>query len=51
LEAKRDLFKDRSSTSKVVFTTMISCNGVKENQHYLSAVDNQLTKEHLFAEL
>lgn len=48
LKNKRDVFKKRTNTRKTPFTTMITTYGVKENAHYLSVVDNQLTIEALY---
>lgn len=49
LERKRDCFLEATGARKAVFTTMITCHGVRENRHYHSAVDNQLTAADLFA--
>lgn len=49
LKAKKDVFREKTGTRKTPFTTMITTYGVKENEHYLSVVDNQLTIDALFA--
>jgi len=51
LQDRRDRFLDATGTRKTVFTTMLTCQGVKENSHYRSIVDNQLTADSLFAPL
>lgn len=48
LKNKKDVFKERTKTRKTLFTTMITTYGVKENEHYLSVVDNQLTIDALY---
>lgn len=49
LKNRKDIFRERTRTKKTLFTTMITIYGVKENEYYLSAVDNQLTIDALFA--
>ena len=39
---KKELFKEKIKTKKNVFVTMISLNGVKTNEYFLSAVTNQI---------
>jgi AAA+ ATPase superfamily predicted ATPase len=39
---KKELFIEKTKTKKNVFVTMISLNGVKVNEYYLSAVNNQI---------
>ena len=48
LERKRDCFLEATGTRKAVFTTVISCHGVRENRYYHSVVDSQLTAADLF---
>lgn len=48
LERKKIIFREKTQTRKATFTTLITPYGVKENEHYLSSVDNQLTIECLF---
>lgn len=48
LKRKKDVFKERTGTRKTLFTTMVTTYGVKENEHYLSVVDNQLTLDALY---
>lgn len=48
LKNKKNIFKEKTKTRETLFTTMITTYGVKENGHYLSAVDNQLTMDDLF---
>lgn len=49
LKNRKDIFRKKTGTRKTLFTTMITIYGAKENEHYLSAVDNQLTVDDLFA--
>ena len=48
LISRKNIFIDKSQTKKSVFTTLITTYGAEENQHYLRAVDNQLTMNELF---
>jgi hypothetical protein len=48
LATKRDTFVESTSTKKAVFTTLISCFGAHENEHYRAVVDNQVTAEDFF---
>jgi uncharacterized protein len=48
LIAKREAFVQATKTRKTVFTTMITCHGVKENSHYHEAVDSQLMLDALY---
>ncbi len=48
LKNKKIVFKEKTGTKKTLFTTMITTYGVKENEHYLSVIDNQLTMNDLF---
>ncbi|MFH1654445.1 MAG: ATP-binding protein [Pseudomonadota bacterium] len=45
---KKNTFKEKTNTRKTLFTTMISTYGTKKNEHYLSAVENQLIIDDLF---
>jgi hypothetical protein len=48
LRKKKEVFKERTKTRKTLITTMVTTYGVKENEHYLSVADNQLTIDALF---
>ena len=48
LNLKRRIFLSKTGTKKTVFITMLATFGVKENGHYLSTVQNQLTMDVLF---
>jgi len=48
MERKKTVFREKTQTRKTVFMTLITPYGVKENEHYLRSVDNQLTIECLF---
>jgi AAA+ ATPase superfamily predicted ATPase len=48
LRNKKKVFKEQTGTHKTLFTTLVTTYGVKENAHYLEAVDNQLTMDDLF---
>jgi AAA+ ATPase superfamily predicted ATPase len=48
LQNKKKVFREQTSTTKTLFTTMVTSYGVKKNAHYLSAIDNQLTMDDLF---
>lgn len=47
LENKKRIFKKETNTRKTLFTTMITTYGAKENAHYHSIVDSQLTMDDL----
>jgi uncharacterized protein len=51
LNRKRRIFLDKTATRKTVFVTMMTTFGVKLNEHYLNAVDNQLLMDILFEQL
>jgi uncharacterized protein len=51
LNAKRRIFLEKTATRKSVFITMLTTFGVKENEHYLNTVQNQLTMDVLFEKL
>lgn len=48
LERKKMIFRQQTKTNKVLFITLITPYGVKENEHYISSVNNQFTLECLF---
>ncbi len=48
LNQKKEIFQAITMTKKALFTTLISPYGVKENQYYKAAVQNQLTLDDLF---
>lgn len=48
LEHKRQVFLEQTKTEKALFITMVTCFGVKENDHYRQVVDNQITMDALF---
>nr|MBK9650518.1 hypothetical protein [Bacteroidota bacterium] len=45
---KATIFTEKTNLNKNVFITMLSVFGVKKNEHYLSAVTNQLLIDDLF---
>ncbi len=47
-ERKKRVFRSKTKTRKALFTTLITPHGAKENAHYLSSVDQQLTLDCLF---
>jgi len=48
LNRKKALFQEKTQTKKGLFTTLITPFGVKENIHFHSTIDHQLTLEALF---
>ncbi|OYV54629.1 MAG: ATPase, partial [Legionella sp. 21-45-4] len=48
LRNKTRCFKEKTGTRKTVFTTLITTYGVKKDQHYLNAVEGQVTMDALF---
>jgi uncharacterized protein len=48
LERKKDVFQSVTGTRKTIFLTMITPFGVKENEHYIGLVNQQLTLDFLF---
>ncbi|SDC43494.1 hypothetical protein [Niabella drilacis] len=48
LANKLNVFRERTRTRKMVFITMITTNGVKQNDYYTNLVENNLTMEALF---
>ncbi len=51
LNRKKRVFLDKTATRKTVFVIMLTTFGVKTNEHYLNAVDNQLLMDVLFEKL
>jgi len=49
LESKRDQLIQKTRTKKTVFVTMLTANGVEEDERYHGVVTNQLTTDALFA--
>jgi uncharacterized protein len=45
---KKNIFIEKSKTKKNVFITMITINGVKENEYYLEGVTNQINMAEVF---
>lgn len=48
LQIKKQKFIEMTGTRKTIFMTLITIHGAKENQHYLEAVNNQITLDDLF---
>ena len=48
IERKKTIFREQTHTKKTLFVTLITPYGTKENNHYLSCVNNQLTLDALF---
>jgi len=48
LQQKKRIFEKITQTRKSTFTTLITTHGVKHNEHYLSAVDCDVTMDALF---
>jgi uncharacterized protein len=48
LSEKVRVFKEKTSTKKNIFVTMLTVFGVKKNANYLNIVTNQLLLEDLF---
>ena len=48
IERKKAVFREKTRTKKAIFTTLITPYGVKENEHYLRCIDNQMTLDALF---
>ncbi len=48
LERKKEVFQKVTGTRKTIFLTMITPFGVKENEHYIGLVNQQLTFDALF---
>jgi hypothetical protein len=50
LTEKASIFKIKNKLKKNVFITLLTANGIKINEHYLSVITNQLMVDDLFAE-
>jgi AAA+ ATPase superfamily predicted ATPase len=48
LQERIALFKTKNRFKKNIFTTILTANGVKKNEYYLSAITNELKVEDLF---
>jgi hypothetical protein len=48
LQHKVTLFKKKTRTNKNVFITMLTANGVKNNEYFLSVITNELNLSDLF---
>jgi hypothetical protein len=48
LSEKINIFKEKTKTKKNIFLTLLTANGAKKNEHYLSIVTNQIALEDLF---
>jgi uncharacterized protein len=48
LRQKRWVFMEKTNTQKSVFVTMLTTFGVKMNEHYLGAVQNQILMSAFF---
>lgn len=48
LQSKRNVFLEKTATKKTIFMTMLTTFGVKNNEHYLNNVQNQLMMPILF---
>ncbi len=48
LERKKKVFQKITETRKTIFLTLITPFGVKENEHYIGLIDQQITQEALF---
>jgi hypothetical protein len=51
LKQKRWTFLENTKTKKSVFLTMLTTFGVKENEHYVGKVQNQINMDALFEPL
>ncbi|TAH02013.1 MAG: ATP-binding protein [Sphingobacteriales bacterium] len=51
LGEKVQIFKEKNKVKKNVFITLLTANGVKKNQYYLSTITNQLIIDDLFINL
>lgn len=45
LKDKKAIFREQTKTKKSLITTLITNQGVKENENYFSAVDNHISLE------
>lgn len=48
LKEKVSIFKAKTKIKKNIFITMLTINGAKKNEYYLSTITNELTVEDLF---
>lgn len=48
LRTKIDVFKEKTKVKKNVFVTLLTANGAKRNEYYLSIITNELTLKDLF---
>jgi uncharacterized protein len=48
LREKREVFKQNTKTKKNIFITLITLYGVKQNEHSLSLISNEIVAEDLF---
>ena len=48
LNEKVSIFKEKTKLKKNVFLTLLTANGAKKNEYYLSTITNELTIEDLF---
>jgi uncharacterized protein len=44
---KKELFIEKTKTKKNIFVTMVTLNGVKVNEYFLSVISNQITTDQL----
>lgn len=50
LRQKARVFRERSASNKVLFLTMITANGIKENQYSTELVSNEIHLAQLFVD-
>ena len=48
MQYKANMFKEKTKTKKNIFITLLTANGVKKNEYYLSVITNELKIEDLF---
>jgi uncharacterized protein len=48
LREKVSIFRDKNRLKKNIFVTLVTANGSKRNEHYLSVVTNEITIDTLF---
>jgi uncharacterized protein len=48
LREKVSIFRDKNRLKKNIFVTLVTANGAKRNEHYLSVVTNEITIDTLF---
>jgi uncharacterized protein len=48
LREKVSIFRDKNRLRKNIFVTLVTANGTKRNEHYLSVVTNEITIDTLF---